>query len=204
MLQGMPKRRPVNEQLFSASCRKLIDRINQLGNQDFITLMAVLNDSDIDYEHKEAASIAEALRASENKLTERLKFYRPSQLVDILYLWVKMDIKSEAFTQQLVDSLADVNAIPKKAFLKALFSFVMRDNYDKVFEMLKIVYLLREFGPIGYFFPPSEYPLLAYTVFHVAVNGRSQSGEHLHIERWLTTELIEYLDKLEPGILNAF
>lgn len=57
---------------------------------------------------------------------------------------------------------------------------------------------------MGYFFPPGEYPLLAYSVFHVVVNGRSESGERLKVEPWLTSELIEYMNKLEPGILNNF
>lgn len=43
MLQGMPKRHPINQQLFSESCRSLIDRIGQLGSQDFMRLLAVMN-----------------------------------------------------------------------------------------------------------------------------------------------------------------
>lgn len=57
---------------------------------------------------------------------------------------------------------------------------------------------------MGYFFPPGEYPLLAYSIFHIVVNGKSQSGQRLYVEEWLTSELIAYLDKLEPGILNNF
>jgi len=103
MLQGMPKRHPTNQQLFVRSCRSLIDRIGQLGNQDLVGLLAVMNDSDIDYEHQEATNIAEALHSSESKLVEMLSFYRPSQLVDILYLWVKMNINSQPFLQRLTD-----------------------------------------------------------------------------------------------------
>lgn len=33
MLEGMPRRHAVNEELFSSSCRTLIKRIGELGNQ---------------------------------------------------------------------------------------------------------------------------------------------------------------------------
>lgn len=81
--------------------------------------------------------------------------------------------------------IQDVQGIPKKTFIKAFFCLIVKGSYDRVAEFMKIIYLLREFGPIGYFFPPQEYPLLTYAVYQLAVNGRMGDGSRLHIEKWL-------------------
>jgi hypothetical protein len=72
-----------------------------------------------------------------------MEYYKTSQLVDILYLWVKLNIQSPTFYVTLLEKLTDINSIPKKSFLKALFSFTIKDQYSKVFEILGIIYHLR-------------------------------------------------------------
>ncbi len=37
--------------------------------------------------------------------------------------------------------------------------------------MIPIVEELLKYGPIGYFFSPYEFPLLAYSVFYLQVHG---------------------------------
>lgn len=69
---------------------------------------------------------------SEKRLLEMLKYYRVSQLTDILYLWVKLNIPSVGFLNTVMESIGDSNSIPKKSFLKAMFSFTIKDQYIRV------------------------------------------------------------------------
>ena len=70
--------------------------------------------------------------------------------------------------------LDNVINIPKSAFIKSFFCFTMKDKYEKSFEMFPIVHELMKYGPIGYFFSPYELPLMAYSVFHIKVNGKGK------------------------------
>lgn len=47
----------------------------------------------------------------------------------------------------------------------------MKEKYEKVLEFIPIAEELTKYGPIGYFFSPHEFPLFAYCIFHLAVNG---------------------------------
>lgn len=42
------------------------------------------------------------MKDSEQRLTEMLEYYKISQIVDILYLWVKLNINSPKFISLLV------------------------------------------------------------------------------------------------------
>lgn len=117
--------------------------ISQLTNKDLITLLGVLNDSDLHYESPWADGIKKVLQNSEKSIREMLPYYKLSQLVDILYLWTKMDMRSEEFTGELMEMIQDIQGIPKKTFIKAFFCLIVKGNFGKVSEFMKIIYLLR-------------------------------------------------------------
>ena len=60
------------------------------------------------------------------------------------------------------------------------------------FQMIEILFKLRELGPIGYFFSPFEYPLLAYSVFTYYVKGRNPEGGRLQVDQEAMKEIKHY------------
>lgn len=105
--------------------------------------------------------------------------------IEVLFLWTKLNLpdNNNKFVKKLIDSIQDVNSIPKQSFLKALFTFIIKDEYSLGYKMIEILFELRNYGPIGYFFSPYEYPLLAYSVFTYYVKGRDRKGELLQMDK---------------------
>ena len=69
-------------------------------------------------------------------------------------------------------ALSEVINIPKQSFAKALFCFTIKDNYEKAYKMVVILEELLQYGPIGYFFSPYEFPLIGYCVLHLHYNSK--------------------------------
>ena len=89
--------------------------------------------------------------------------------------------------------------IPKSAFIKTMFAFTIKEKYDKVVECVPIIEELTKYGPIGYFFSPHEFPLLAYCLFNLQVKG-----ENISISRTLLAQTEDALKQINPVILNEF
>ena len=79
-----------------------------------------------------------------------------------------------------------------------MFCFTIKDNYEQAYRMVVILEELSQFGPIGYFFSPYEFPLLAYSVLHLHYN----SGEQIQIQPELVTDIIRTLKQIDKNILN--
>jgi hypothetical protein len=89
--------------------------------------------------------------------------------------------------------------IPKAVFIKTVFAFTIKEKYDKVIECLPIIEELAKYGPIGYFFSPHEFPLLAYCIFNLAVKG-----ENVRVNPLLLEQAEDALRQINPAILNEF
>lgn len=49
--------------------------------------------------------------------------------IEVLFLWTKLNLpdNNNKFVKKLIDSIEDVNSIPKQSFIKALFAFIIKD-----------------------------------------------------------------------------
>ena len=56
-----------------------------------------------------------------------------------------------------------------------------------------------KYGPIGYFFSPHEFPLLAFCIFNLEVNGRNTN-----VNKTLLIQSEQTLKQISPNILNEF
>ena len=86
---------------------------------------------------------------------------------------IKFEVGDESLLEKCFLNLDVVIDIPKSAFIKTIFALNIKEKYDKVLEMVAIIEELTKYGPIGYFFSPHEFPLLAYCLFNIAVNGKN-------------------------------
>jgi hypothetical protein len=86
---------------------------------------------------------------------------------------VKLEIDDNELIEKCFLNLDIVINIPKSAFIKSMFCFVMKEKYNKALEFVPIVEELIKYGPIGYFFSPYDFPLFAYCIFHIAANGKN-------------------------------
>lgn len=102
--------------------------------------------------------------------------FKISEIVEILYMWIKLDIQGNKTSEKLVNLLfeqleVEVNDIPKSVFIKALFCMTIKDKYGQAVQMIGILEDLMEFGEVAYFFSPYDLPLAAYSAFHLCVNS---------------------------------
>ena len=57
----------------------------------------------------------------------------------MIFTYIKLDINNPELIKNCFASLNDIMNIPKHAFTKALFSFTIKDNYEKAFKMVIIL-----------------------------------------------------------------
>lgn len=86
---------------------------------------------------------------------------------------VKLNIDDKNLIEKCFSNLDNVINIPKSAFIKALFCFNIHEKYSKCIEFVPIADELTKYGPIGYFFSPYDFPLFAYCLYNLAVNGKN-------------------------------
>ena len=79
-----------------------------------------------------------------------------------------MEINGKVTAKDMFKLVNNLHDIPKSAFIKAMFCFIMQDDYEIVIEMMNILENLQKYGPLAYFFSPYDFPLLVYSVFHMA------------------------------------
>lgn len=106
-----------------------------------VAFFKVLNESDYDYTNKsEIQPIIEALNEAGNlKLAKTIYTLKISEITEMLYTYIKLDIKNPELIKQCFSALNDVINIPKQSFTKALFSFTIKDNYEKAYKMIIIL-----------------------------------------------------------------
>lgn len=76
-------------------------------------------------------------------ILNKIYMFGPHELVELLYLWIKLDIpdKNGKFVNVIFRQLdADLLDIPKPAFIKAMFCFTIRDHYQETLRMVPILY----------------------------------------------------------------
>jgi hypothetical protein len=62
-----------------------------------------------------------------------------SEITEMVFTYIKLDINNPELIKQCFASLNDIMNIPKHAFTKALFSFTIKDNYEKAYKMVIIL-----------------------------------------------------------------
>jgi len=174
MLLGMQKQKKYNTDNFLAISQNICSRINNLSKNELIAFFKVLNESDYDYTNKkDILSIIDSLNeAGSSKLLKTIYTLKISEIAEILYTYIKLDINNSELTKQCFSALNDVMSIPKQSFTKALFCFTIKDNYEKAYKMIIILEELLQYGPIGYFFSPYEFPLMAYCIIHLHYHSK--------------------------------
>lgn len=66
--------------------------------------------------------------------------------------------------------------------------------------MITILEELLNYGPIGYFFSPYEFPLLAYSIIHLNYHSKGV----ISVNKVLLNQTVKMLKELNPIILNDF
>ena len=137
----MQKQKKYNSEIFLTVSMTICDKINTLSKNQLIAFFKVLNESDYDYTNKTA--IEEIIRKlneqGTSKLLRSIFSLKLSEICEILYTYIKLDIKNTELIDQCFFSLSDVMKIPKQSFVKALFCFTIKDNYEKAFKMCIIL-----------------------------------------------------------------
>ncbi len=57
----------------------------------------------------------------------------------MIFTYIKLDIQNPELMKQCFGALNDIMSIPKHSFVKALFAFTIKDNYEKAYKMVIIL-----------------------------------------------------------------
>lgn len=74
-----------------------------------------------------------------SKLMKTIYTLKISEITEMVFTYIKLDINNPNLIKQCFASLNDIMNIPKPSFAKALFSFTIKDNYEKAFKMVIIL-----------------------------------------------------------------
>lgn len=148
----MEKRKSYNVGAFLKLSQILCERIPSLSNKELMSFVKIINESDLHYASKEVkqeekqpdliGEIEKHLRINlEQSINKKIYLFKISELVEILYMWIKLDLKDHsksqsqsAFTSKLFELLqTEIINIPKNVFIKAFLCFVIKDQYKPAF-----------------------------------------------------------------------
>lgn len=165
-----------------------------------MSFLKILNESDLDFESRDSIQgVISSINKFTSKLEAKLYVLKLTEVSELLFLLVKFQIDNPSLIAKCLFNLDNVIDIPKSAFIKAMFSFTIKEKYDKVLECVPIIEELIKYGPIGYFFSPYEFPLLAYSLFNLEVNG-----VNVNLNRDLLKQTEDTLQQINPVILSEF
>jgi hypothetical protein len=199
-LLGMHRKKLYESVMFISLSEFIGNKIEQLSNGEFLNFLKVLNESDIDFESKNRINgVVEAINRVAKKLESRLYVLKLAEIAELLFLLVKFQIDNPSLADKCFLNLDNIVNVPKSAFIKTLFAFTIKDQYQKAIECVPIVEELTKYGPVGYFFSPYEFPLLAYCLFTLEVKGNN-----VKISEELLSQTEEALKQINPAILNDF
>ena len=73
------------------------ERIPKLSNSEFISFAKILNESDLHYENKDQRlkSMEKSFEKMNKTIMDKIYIFNLSELVEILYLWVKLDLHDQ-------------------------------------------------------------------------------------------------------------